>query len=245
MLTGYASMLRLLAEEQLAGRLMITPSFIFSASEVLTESTRRLATAAWGRSPFNVYGATETSGIAAECGQHVGMHLFEDLVITEVVDAENRPVPAGEYGVKVLVTVLFSRTLPLIRYEMSDSVQRAADQRCSCGRPYALITGIQGREQESLTFPTEGGQLRTVQPLVFHHIMDKINVAGWQIIQKSDRLAVLLAKPGSLDAAALATDIRSALSAQGVHPPDVEIKEVVAIPRTPLGKAPLIMKAPC
>lgn len=243
MLIGYASMLRQLAEEQLAGRLMITPSFIFSASEVLTESTRRLATAAWGRSPFNVYGATETSGIAAECGQHVGMHLFEDLVITEVVDAENRLVPAGEYGAKVLVTVLFSRTLPLIRYEMSDSVQRAADPRCSCGRPYALITGIQGREQESLTFPTGGGKFRTVQPLVFHHIMDKINVAGWQIIQKSDRLAVLLAKPGSLDAAALAVDIRCALSARGVQPPDVEIKRVAAIPRTPLGKAPLIMKA--
>ena len=99
------------------------PQFIFSASEVLTDATRRLAKAAWGRPPFNVYGATETSGIAAECGQHTGMHLFEDLVITEVVDADNRPVPPGEYGAKVLVTVLFSRTLPLIRYEMSDSLQ--------------------------------------------------------------------------------------------------------------------------
>jgi phenylacetate-CoA ligase len=66
---------------------------LFSASEVLTDASRRLAIAAWGRGPFNVHCATETSGIAAECGQHAGMHLFEDLVITEVVDAENRPVP--------------------------------------------------------------------------------------------------------------------------------------------------------
>ena len=65
---------------------MIMPRFVFSASEVLTDSTRRLASAAWGRSPYNVYAATETSGIAAECGEHAGMHLFEDLVITEVVD---------------------------------------------------------------------------------------------------------------------------------------------------------------
>jgi hypothetical protein len=36
-----------------------------------------------------------------------GMHLFEDLVITEVVDPDNQPVPPGEYGAKVLVTVLF------------------------------------------------------------------------------------------------------------------------------------------
>jgi phenylacetate-CoA ligase len=74
-------MVRLLAEAQLAGRLMILPRFVFSASKVLTDSTRRLASAAWGRSPYNVYGATETSGIAAECGEHTGMHLLEDLVI--------------------------------------------------------------------------------------------------------------------------------------------------------------------
>ena len=153
---------------------MIMPRFVFSASEVLTDSTRKLATAAWGRSPYNVYAATETSGIAAECGEHAGMHLFEDLVITEVVDADNQPVPPGEYGAKVLVTVLFSRTVPLIRYEMSDSLQLGGNHHCPCGRPYALITGIQGREQESLTFPTGDGQVRAVQPIVFHHIMDGV-----------------------------------------------------------------------
>src|SRR5215203_4291395 len=36
MLIGYASMLRLLAEEQMAGRLTISPHIVFSASEVLT-----------------------------------------------------------------------------------------------------------------------------------------------------------------------------------------------------------------
>ncbi len=242
MLIGYASMIRLLAEAQLAGRLMIRPRFVFSASEVLTDSTRRLASAAWGRSPYNVYGATETSGIAAECGEHAGMHLFEDLVITEVVDADNRPVPPGEYGAKVLVTVLFSRTVPLIRYEMSDSLQLGGDHDCPCGRPYALITGIQGREQESLTFPTASGQVRAVQPIVFHHIMDRVRAAGWQIQQTGAGLEVLLAQPHEVDVSGLAGDIRSALASQGVVPPQVQINQVMAIPRTALGKAPLITK---
>jgi phenylacetate-CoA ligase len=48
MLIAYASMVRLLGEAQLAGRLMIMPRFVFSASEVLIDSTRRLASAAWG-----------------------------------------------------------------------------------------------------------------------------------------------------------------------------------------------------
>jgi hypothetical protein len=39
------------------------------------------------------------------------MHLFEDQVITEVVDEKTiSRVPPGAYGAKVLVTVLFSRT---------------------------------------------------------------------------------------------------------------------------------------
>jgi phenylacetate-CoA ligase len=242
MLIGYASIVRLLAEAQLAGRLMIRPRFVFSASEVLTDSTRRLASAAWGRSPYNVYGATETSGIAAECGRHAGMHLFEDLVITEVVNADNQPVRPGEYSAKVLVTVLFSRTVPLIRYEMSDSLQLGGDDDCPCGRPYALITGIQGREQESLTFPTASGQVRAVQPIVFHHIMDRVRAAGWQIQQTGAGLEVLLAQPHEVDPALLAGKIRSALAAQGVLPPPVHVNQVAAIPRTALGKAPLITK---
>jgi phenylacetate-CoA ligase len=244
MLIAYASMVRLLAEAQLAGHLMIMPRFVFSASEVLTDSTRRLATTAWGRSPYNVYAATETSGIAAECSEHAGMHLFEDLVITEIVDADNRPVPPGEYGAKVLVTVLFSRTLPLIRYEMSDSLQVAARRDCPCGRPYTLITGIQGREQESLAFPTASGRARPVQPIVFHHLMDDVQAAGWQIQQTGAGLEVLLAQPKKVDPSRLAGDIRSALAAQGVVPPPVHVSEVMAIPRTPLGKAPLITKMP-
>jgi phenylacetate-CoA ligase len=170
------------------------------------------------------------------------MHLFEDLVITEVVGADNQPVPPGEYGAKVLVTVLFSRTVPLIRYEMSDSLQLGGNHYCPCGRPYAVITGIQGREQESLTFPTGDGQVRAVQPIVFHHIMDGVHAAGWQIQQTGAGLEVLLAQPHEVDRSMLAGDIRSALAAQGVLPPPVHINQVEAIPRTALGKAPLITK---
>ena len=244
MVIGYASMLRLLAEEQSAGRLAIRPQFIFSASEVLTDATRRLAADAWGRPPYNVYGATETSGIAAECGQHAGLHLLEDLVITEVVDPDNRPVPPGQYGTKVLVTVLFSRTLPLIRYEMSDSLQLAPPGHgCPCGRPYALISGIQGRQQEALNFPAADGHARTIQPLVFHHVMDTVSAAGWQVKQQGDgRLVVLLAQPQHVDPAALRVALRSALVGQGVQPPPIEVQEVPAIPRTALGKAPLIIR---
>ena len=91
-------MIRALADEQLAGRLRIAPRAVNSSSEVLTAEARAMATRAWRVPPFNVYAATETGGIAAECPQHRGMHLFEDLVIPEVVDNNYRPVPPGETG---------------------------------------------------------------------------------------------------------------------------------------------------
>lgn len=240
MLVAYASMLRLLAEEQLGGRLAIAPKFVFSASEVLTGSTRTLATTAWGTPPHDVYAATETAGIAAECGRHPGMHLFEDLVVTEVVDDDDRPVPAGVYGAKVLVTVLFSRTLPLIRYEMTDSVQLAAAHDCPCGRPFALVSGIQGRQQEALHLPGTDGVARVVEPIVLHHVMDPVTAAAWQVVHEPDRLEILLVRPDRVDPAELVTAVRSALAARGVAPPPVAVREVDAIPRTALGKAPLI-----
>ncbi len=81
-----------------------------------------------------MYAATETASIASECAQHRGLHLYEDLIIAEAVDGDNQPVPAAVHADKPRVTVLFSRTTPLIRYEMSDSVQ-VADAACPCAMP--------------------------------------------------------------------------------------------------------------
>ena len=238
---AYASMIRLLAEEQLIGRLGIYPEFVFSASEVLTDRARRHAETAWGKKPFDVYAATEPAGIASECDLHRGMHLFEDLVITEVVDEDNRPVAPGVYGEKVLVTVLFSRTLPLIRYEMSDSVRLDTSPYCLCGRPFALIDGVQGRVEDVLHFPAASGGQVTVQPALFHRVMDAVPAGGWQVVQEPEGLTVLLSgvQKGYVDDV-LADSLRRELAAQGAIVPSVKVKQVPAIPRTGAGKAPLI-----
>jgi phenylacetate-CoA ligase len=240
-LVAYASMAHQLAEEQLAGRLRIPPGFVFASSEVLTEQARRRVEEAWDKKPFEVYAATEPAGIASECEQHRGMHLFEDLVITEVVDEKNRPVWPGVYGEKVLVTVLFSRTMPLIRYEMSDSVRLASSPHCPCGRPFALINGIQGRAEDVLHFPATSGERVSVQPIVFHRVMDTVPAGGWQIVQEPEGLMVLLSgvREGFADDT-LSDSLRRELEAQGAIVPQVNVRRVPSIPRTTVGKAPLI-----
>ncbi len=240
MLTAYASMAALLAEEQLAGRLHIAPSAVTSASEVLTETMRRRIKEAWGVAPFDVYGATETATIASECNMHCGQHLFEDLVIAELVYKDNRPVPDGVYADKLLVTVLFSRTLPLIRYEMSDSVMLSA-QRSQCNFPYRLLAGIQGRSEDVLNLPTKAGGSVEVQPIVFHRVMENVPAGEWQLVQEGDRLRVLLAYVyGDFSDDTLIAALTKELETIGAQVPTVQVERVAAIPRGITGKAPLI-----
>lgn len=240
-LVGYASMLRLLAGEALEGRLHIEPKAIFSASEVLTDKGRRRIGAAWGREPMNVYAATETAGIAAECARHTGLHLFEDLVITEVVDSSYRPVPVGEFGSKVLVTVLGSRTIPLIRYELSDSVRLAPAEPCPCGRAFARIDSLQGREEESLSLAKFGGGHIAVQPGIFHRVMDLVAVAEWQVLQDYRGLTILVAGQESrFQSEDLRIRLHHEMVRLGAVVPAIRVESVDRIARTPLGKAPLI-----
>ena len=237
-LVGYASLLRLLAQEQHAGRLSIRPKGVMSASEVLTDETRALIGSAFGVEPTNVYGATETAGIASEC-RHGRLHQYEDLVIAEIVGQDNRPVAPGETGEKLLVTVLFSRTQPLIRYEMSDRVT-ALGGSCPDGLPYALMGGIEGRQEEVLTLAGVA-----VHPNVFHRGLEGLNVAGWQVIDEGGRLRILLMRStSSLDLDAAGRAVTSALEGVGVRGIPVQMQVVDAIPRTALGKAPLIRLEP-
>jgi putative adenylate-forming enzyme len=241
-LVGYASMMRLLADEQLGGRLHIAPKAIFSASEVLSGESRRRIEQAFGTVPYNVYAATETAGIASDCERH-RMHLFEDLVITEIVDDRNRPVPPGQFGAKVLVTVLFSRTLPLIRYEMSDCPRPSAEV-CACGRPFALIDGIEGRREDVLELSaSDAGGTVSVHPNTFHDVLDLVPARGWQVVAEPSQLRVLMAGlPTEYDRAGLVQKLNAALRARGTSP-RILVEDVHEIPRSALGKAPLIRRA--
>ena len=239
-LIAYASMAFILAEEQLEGRLHIAPQFIFTSSEVLTAAARQRIEAVWGKRLFNEYVATETASIAAECEHHQGLHLFEDLLILEVVDENNHAVPVGTYGAKLLVTVLFNRTQPLIRYELTDSIVLMAEN-CSCPLPFKLVQGVQGRTEETLHLPAADGSLIAIQPLVFHRVMDMIRSGEWQIVYDTHGLTVLLSDIGqNFSAAEVVKAIQKELGAQGVLMPEIRIQQVANIPKSASGKTPLI-----
>jgi phenylacetate-CoA ligase len=79
---------------------------------------------------------------------HRGLHSHPDLVVTEIVDEEGRPVPDGEMG-ELVITTLQMEGMPLIRYRTGD-VTFMVPGACPCGRGGPRIGPILGRKQHRL-----------------------------------------------------------------------------------------------
>ena len=139
----------------------------------MTQDVRDLAQETWGAAVLNAYGATEANLIGIECQWTTGLHVLEDLLVLEVVDENDQPVPPGVAGHKLLVTTLFNRTLPFIRYELSDLVT-VASGHCRCGRTHLRLASVQGRREDVLSLPalvlrdaaTSGEVLRSARRVI-------------------------------------------------------------------------------
>lgn len=81
----------------------------------------------------------------AECRHRTGMHVWQDIVYTQICDRETfRPLPYGEEGTPVY-THLERTSQPMIRL-VSGDLARWTDEPCACGRTYPrLPDGIYGR----------------------------------------------------------------------------------------------------
>jgi phenylacetate-coenzyme A ligase PaaK-like adenylate-forming protein len=224
----------LLAEEQLQGQLAIAPRHVVLAGEVLTDDVRRRIDDAWGLRPFEVYASTEALILASESRDHVGLHVSEDLVVLEVVDERGRQVPEGLPGHKVLITSLVNRALPLIRYELSDTVTLASGPDPH-GRPYRRIERVDGRNDEVLRFPAASGGDVAVLPYQLRSPFTGFpEVLQYQVVLEEHRLAVrVVVRSDAPDD--VPTQVGAALRVQleeaGAVCPPIEVERVAVIER--------------
>ncbi len=234
-ITG-AGMAALLAEEQLEGRLSIEPSVVVLAGEVVAEDVARRIDDAWGITPCQVYGSTEALVLASESSDRVGLHVSEDLLVLEVVDEDGRPVPPGVPGFRVLLTSLVNHALPLVRYELSDSVTLARGPDPS-GRPYLRIERVDGRNDDLLRLPKAGGGEAVVLPYRLRApFTDLPDVVQYQLVLEPQRLAVriVLRPSASVETAGrVAAGVRAAVEAAGAIAPSIEVEPVATIAPEP------------
>ncbi|MBP5366117.1 MAG: phenylacetate--CoA ligase [Bacteroidales bacterium] len=122
--------------------------FIIGA-EPHTEETRRKIEERFGVKAYNNFGMTEMSGpgVALECKEQNGMHIWEDSYIVEIVDPETlEPLPDGEVG-ELVLTTLDREGMPLLRYRTRD-LTRILTGKCPCGRTHRRLDRMKGRSDD-------------------------------------------------------------------------------------------------
>lgn len=104
-----------------------------------------------GVKAYNSFGMSEMCGpgVAFECKEQNGLHIWEDYYIVEIVDPVTlKPVPDGEIGEMVLTT-LNREAMPLLRYRTHD-LTRIIPGQCSCGRTHKRIDRMRGRSDDMI-----------------------------------------------------------------------------------------------
>ena len=164
-LTSLGSILGLLARERLAGRLDLeldpARSTVRAMGEVLTEETRELVRRAWGLEIADTYGAGECLIVARTCCAHGGLHVMSDLCTVEIADDEGRILPPGQIGSQVLVTNLWNRVQPIVRYALGDRVG-IDPEPCPCGLPFPRLLPVSGRRFAVYWATTPAGTLAPI-----------------------------------------------------------------------------------
>jgi phenylacetate-CoA ligase len=123
---------------------------IFGA-EPWSEQMREEIETRLGLTALNVYGLSEVigPGVAIECTEKQGMHIFEDHFIPEIIDPETgERLPDGQWG-ELVFTCPTKEALPLLRYRTRDRT-RLLRGRCACGRTSVRMDRIMGRTDDMI-----------------------------------------------------------------------------------------------
>ena len=126
----------------------LRPRGIISTSMMLLANERTVIETAFGCKVFDRYGSEETGLIASECEQHQGLHLNIEHLYIEFLRDDGSAAAPGEEGA-IVITDLFNRGMPLIRYQIGD-IGVVSDRHCACGRGLPLMERVTGRVADYL-----------------------------------------------------------------------------------------------
>ncbi len=261
LLHSYSTVLEVLANEAIHGRLKIAPEIVTAGSEALSPTGRALVARAFPAAALReTWGATEHVALASSCP--LGhLHVNEDAAVVEVVDADDRPVPPGTWGDHVLVTNLLNHTQPLLRYRLFDRVC-VDDAPCPCGAPFVRVK-VEGRTDDVIhlhdgerfqahpPIPWETALLGTPGLVQFALVHEEQNHLRWLVVVDEDAAALevvaavsarvtrYLGEHGLLPGVAFTVGVVTALARHGKSRKVRQITSRVAPPSTSVPAATL------
>lgn len=123
----------------------------YFGAESWTEAMRKQIEHRLPLKAIDIYGLSEVMGpgIASECLEQNGLHVFEDHFYPEIINPETgNPVESGEKG-ELVFTCLTKQAIPLIRYRTRD-IASLNDKACPCGRTSRRMDRVSGRTDDML-----------------------------------------------------------------------------------------------
>jgi len=99
---------------------------------------------------YDSYGLSEMMGpgVAFECQEQNGLHIWEDHFLIEILDENEQPSAPGEPG-ELVITSLTKEAMPLIRYHTGD-VTYIMEENCPCKRTSRKLHRFLGRADDML-----------------------------------------------------------------------------------------------
>lgn len=157
-------------------------------SESWTDEMRKQIEDKFKTPAYNIYGLTEVMGpgVAMECNQQNGLHLYEDHFYPEIIDPKTmKQMPENQQG-ELVLTTLTRVGMPLIRFRTRD-VTRLHHEKCGCGRTLIKMDKINGRTDDML-------KIKGVS--VFPSQIEKalLSIKGVE-----PHYQIILTRPGNLD----------------------------------------------
>ncbi len=120
-------------------------------AEPHSEEQRKRIEEMLGVKAYNSFGMSEMCGpgVAFECTEQNGLHIWEDYYIVEIVNPDTlEPVAEGEVG-ELVLTTLNREAMPLLRYRTRD-LTRVLPGECPCGRHHKRLDRMKGRSDDMI-----------------------------------------------------------------------------------------------
>ncbi len=227
---GYPSAIYALADycRRMDRTIAIPLKAVVTNSETLFDWQRETIEAYLHAPVYDYYGTAESVVFSAQCRER-RYHVEPLMGVAEVVDEQGNAVVPGGQG-RLVCTTLSNSMMPLIRYEIGDSVVRAVGD-CACGRRGPTWQAVIGRNDDVVVTP----QGRPVGRLD-HVFKGTKGIREAQIAQQApDRLTVRVVPDRDYEPAVAATIIQNTRERVGPGM-EVVVELVPAVPRTSRGK---------
>ena len=187
----------------------------------------------FGAEIISLYASKEVYNIAHQCPECHNMHVNSEMLLLEVLDDNDQPVPFGTTG-RAVVTSFYNTAQPLIRYDLGDRI--IMDEYCSCGRKQPVIRQVVGRTAHLFRFPNGRKIAPNIGPDARANLRALAGASSYQIAQiLPNTLELRYVSDGS----GRAPDITALTALFRLHFDsgiDFSCKQIPALPLTASGK---------